>query len=296
VYNCFEAGSNLFTVADSLRPLTVIVTDTGSDAVTNSNSGDVTRAQNDRSGGVRIVLVGTTHPGNIGSSARAMKVMGFHELSLVAPRNFPAAAATAMASGADDILVAAQVVDTVEEAVAGCAMVLGTTARDRHLQWPILSPRQAAVEAETARAEGTVALVFGREQAGLTNAELDLCQRVIRIPTDPDFNSLNLAQAVQICVYELRQHNGLGAPAHTDGGGDRDRMASAPELEMLYQHLISSMAAVGYFDPSNPRLLKRRLRRLLNGSNVRQSEAQILRGYLAAIDRKLGGTDKPPKE
>lgn len=263
--------------------------------MTNSKSNDAGCLANQRSGGVRIVLVGTTHPGNIGSSARAMKVMGLHDLSLVAPRNFPAAAATAMASGADDVLVAAEVVDTLEEAVSGCAMVFGTTARDRHLQWPILSPREAAAEVEIALADGPVALVFGREQAGLTNAELDLCQRAIRIPTDPDFNSLNLAQAVQICAYELRNNREQGIPTRLDGGGDRDRMATASELDMLYQHLIGSMAAVGYFDPSNPRLLERRLRRLLNGSSVRQSEAQILRGYLTAIDRKLALQAKSPE-
>lgn len=269
----------------------VIVTDTGEDAVTNSISSDANRTASERTGGVRIVLVGTTHPGNIGSSARAMKVMGFHELSLVSPRNFPAAAATAMASGADDLLVSAQVVESVEEAVADCAMVFGTTARDRHLQWPILSPRAASAEVEIALTDGPVALVFGREQAGLTNAELDLCQRVIRIPTDPNFNSLNLAQAVQICVYELRNKIG-NESKHNDGGGDRDRMATAMELDRLYQHLIGSMAKVGYFDPTNPRLLERRLRRLLNGSNVRKSEAQILRGYLTAIDRTLAANEK----
>ena len=219
--------------------------------------------------------------------------MGFHELYLVSPRNFPAASATAMASGADDLLVSAHVVESVAEAVAGCAMVFGTTARDRHLQWPILSPSAAAAEVEIALADGPVALVFGREQAGLTNAELDLCQRVIRIPTDPSFNSLNLAQAVQICVYEMRKRIG-NESIPSDGGGDRDRMATATELDMLYQHLIGSMAKVGYFDPANPRLLERRLRRLLNGSNVRQSEAQILRGYLTAVDRKLAVHEKQP--
>jgi len=216
-----------------------------------------------------------------------MKVMGFHHLSLVAPRNFPAAAATAMASGADDLLVSAQVAETLEDAVTDCAMVFGTTARDRHLQWPILSPAQAAAEIENALPDGPVALVFGREQAGLTNSELDLCQRVIRIPTDPDFNSLNLSQAVQICVYELQNVLGRTATPQHDGGGDRDRMATVSELDLLYRHLLESMTMVGYFDPSNPRLLERRLRRLLNGSNVRQSEAQILRGFLTAIDRKL---------
>ncbi len=256
--------------------------------MTNSKSSDATRISSALTNSVRIVLVGTTHPGNIGSSARAMKVMGFHELSLVAPRSFPAAAATAMASGADDLLRSARVVESLEEAIVDCAMVFGTTARDRHLQWPMLSPRDAALAVENAFAEGTVALVFGREQGGLTNAELDLCQRVIRIPTDPDYTSLNLAQAVQICVYELRSRIGSKSK-HTHGGGDRDGIATAMELDMLHHHLMESMVKVGYFDPTNPRLLARRLRRLLNSSSLRQSEVQILRGYLTAVDHKLAG-------
>lgn len=259
--------------------------------MTNSKSIDATRTSSGLTEGVRIVLVGTTHPGNIGSSARAMKVMGFHQLSLVAPRNFPAAAATAMASGADDLLRSARVVESLEEAIVDCAMVFGTTARDRHLQWPTLSPRDAASAVENAFAEGTVALVFGREQGGLTNAELDLCQRVIRIPTDPDCTSLNLAQAVQICVYELR--NRIGSKSkHTHGGGDRDGIATALELDRLHHHLVESMVKVGYFDPTNPRLLERRLRRLLNSSNLRQSEVQILRGYLSAVDYKLAADEE----
>jgi len=237
---------------------------------------------------VRIVLVGTTHPGNIGSSARAMKAMGFSELSLVAPRRFPSAQAIAMASGADDILAAARVVDSLEDALDGCTMVFGTTARSRHLQWPVLSPKEAAVEVRAALADGPIAMVFGREQAGLSNAELDLCQRAIRIPTEPHFNSLNLAQAVQICVYELR--NSLSGPSPGDIGGDdhRDRAATAAELDRLYRHLMETMLAVDYFDPSNPRLLERRIRRLLNRSSLRQSETQILRGFLTAVGRRLG--------
>ena len=237
---------------------------------------------------VRIVLVGTTHPGNIGSSARAMKAMGFSELSLVAPRTFPAAAAIAMASGADDILDAARVVDSLPAALDGCAMVFGTTARTRHLQWPVLSPKEAAAEARAALADGSIAFVFGPEQAGLSNAELDLCQRAIRIPTAPHFNSLNLAQAVQICVYELR--DAFSGPSPIDAGDDddRDRAATAEELDRLYRHLIETMLAVDYFDPSHPRLLERRIRRLLNRSTLRQSEAQILRGFLTAIGQRLG--------
>ncbi len=253
--------------------------------MTNSYSRDALGDTPDPFGAVRIVLVGTTHPGNIGASARAMKAMGLRRLWLVSPKVFPAAEATAMASGADDILAAAEVVPSFEAAIAGCTMVFGTTARTRHLQWPVLSPAEAALQVRGAVADGPVAIVFGREQAGLSNAELDLCQRAIRIPTDEGFNSLNLAQAVQICVYELR--NALQASRRTADEEDRDRPAGAPELDRLHRHLVETMVAVGYYDSSNPKLLERRLRRLLNRSGLRQSEAQILRGFLAAVDHSL---------
>lgn len=236
---------------------------------------------------VRIVLVGTTHPGNIGASARAMKAMGLRRLSLVNPKTFPAADATAMASGADDLLAAARVSDSLESAVEDCAMVFGTTARARHLQWPVLSPAEAAEEIRSAVSQGPVALVFGREQSGLSNAELDLCQRAIRIPTDADFNSLNLAQAVQICAYEVRKALLTASAEAGDDAADRDRAATVFELDQLYRHLIETMLDVGYFDPANPRLLERRMRRLLNRSGLRQSEAQILRGFLSAVAHKL---------
>lgn len=244
---------------------------------------------------VRIVLVGTTHPGNIGSSARAMKAMGFSHLSLVAPKKFPAAAATAMASGADDLLADAQIVDTLAEALQGCSLVFGTTARDRHLEWPVMSPREAAVEMRVAVEAGPVAFVFGREQAGLTNAELDLCQRAIRIPTEAHFNSLNLAQAVQICAYEARNALLEAAPRVADVGEAHtsDPIASASALERLHRHFVDTMEAVSYLDPSNPRLLQRRLRRLLIGANMRQSESQILRGFLTAIERTLKRLGQP---
>jgi tRNA C32,U32 (ribose-2'-O)-methylase TrmJ len=197
-----------------------------------------------------------------------MKAMGFNHLFLVAPKKFPAAAATAMASGADDLLADAQIVNTLEEALRDCTLVFGTTARGRHLEWPVMSPREAAVEMRVAVETGPVAFVFGREQAGLTNAELDLCQRAIRIPTEAHFNSLNLAQA-------------------------SDPIASASALERLHSHFIDTMEAVSYLDPSNPRLLQRRLRRLLIGANMRQSESQILRGFLTAIERTLKRLGQP---
>jgi tRNA (cytidine32/uridine32-2'-O)-methyltransferase len=257
--------------------------------VTNSIPGASGGDTRDPFEAIRIVLVGTTHPGNIGASARAMKAMGFRRLSLVSPKTFPAADATALASGADDVLASAQVADSLAAAIEDCAMVFGTTARMRHLQWPVLSPAEAAEQVRVAVAEGPVAIVFGREQSGLSNAELDLCQRAIRIPTEPAFNSLNLAQAVQICAYELRNAV-LMAPLdqHVGTSENRDRPATVAELDRLHQHLMETMTVAEYFDPSNPKLLERRIRRLLNRANLRQSEAQILRGFLAAVSRKLG--------
>ncbi len=244
---------------------------------------------------VRYVLVGTTHPGNIGASARAMKAMGARQLLLVAPKTFPAAAATAMASGADDILAAARVHDTLAGAIADCTLVVATTARDRHLAWPVWSPREAAAEIRAASREGTVAVVFGREQTGLSNAELDCCQRAIRIPTDPGFNSLNLAQAVQICAYEIRAAF-LSASAATVTRDAGERPATAQELEDLHRHFMTVMAAVGYFDPAHPRLLERRVRRFLNRARLYQTESQILRGFLAAIEQRLAGPGRRDPE
>ncbi|MDA0820838.1 MAG: RNA methyltransferase [Proteobacteria bacterium] len=257
--------------------------------MTNSSADSTSAALQVATDAVRIVLVGTTHAGNIGSSARAMKAMGFRQLAVVSPRHFPSADATAMASGADDLLADAHVTDSLEEALRGCAMVFGTTARDRHLQWPVISPAEAASEAVAAANRGPVAFVFGREASGLTNAELDLCQRAVRIPTEPTFSSLNLSQAVQICVYELRmaflQQRLPSLP--TAPGDAADPIAGASAIDLLHRHFIETMAAVGYFDPTNPRLLERRLKRLLIGANMRQSEAQIMRGFLTGIDRKL---------
>lgn len=257
--------------------------------MTISSGDDATEAGHERFARVRFVLVGTTHPGNIGASARAMKAMGFDDLRLVSPKTFPAAEATARASGADDLLARATVVTDLAAAVADCALVVGTTARDRHLEWPVLSPREAAGRIVDTLASGPVAVVFGREQSGLSNAELDRCHHAIRIPTNPAFNSLNLAQAVQVCAYELRQSLLATDTREMPGNdGEPDPAADAGELDRLHAHLIEVMTAVGYFDPTNPRLLPRRLRRLLNRSGLQRSEAQILRGFLSAVERRDG--------
>ncbi|RME33740.1 MAG: RNA methyltransferase [Gammaproteobacteria bacterium] len=236
---------------------------------------------------IRVVLVGTTHPGNIGGAARAMKAMGLRRLYLVRPERFPCAEATARASGADDLLAGAVVCETLAKAVADCHLVIGTTARERRLPWPVLDPRACGELALThADAGEEVALVFGREHSGLTNEELALCQRAIRIPTDPDFSSLNLAAAVQVLCYELRM--AAGAPQRREAAGRQERRvppATRQELDALHRHLLAAMTAVGFLDPDKPRQLPRRLARLLVRAGLDHNEVQILRGFLAAVEQ-----------
>jgi tRNA (cytidine32/uridine32-2'-O)-methyltransferase len=235
---------------------------------------------------VRIVLVGTTHPGNIGATARAMKTMGLADLYLVEPARFPAAEATARAAGADDILGAARVHQSLSDAVHGCNVIYGTTARSRRISWPTLSPRDAALEIATRGLQ--TALVFGRERAGLSNEELDLCQHAICIETDLDYSSLNLAQAVQICAYELRIAHLAAAPSLPHVPRETaDEESTAAALEQLRTHCLAVMERVAYYDPERPKLLDRRLRRLINRAGLRHSEVQIVRGVLSAIEARL---------
>lgn len=238
---------------------------------------------------LRIVLVETSHPGNIGAAARAMKVMGLDQLHLVNPVRFPAMEATARAVGASDLLDGAEVHSELEQSIEGCSLVYGTTARNRQINWPILSPRDAALE--IAQTETPVAIVFGREQAGLSNSELDLCQRSICIPTQSQFKSLNLSQAVQIMAYELRMaHLSSESRKQSPIGQEKDPLATASETQLLRTHLLAVMALVGYYDPSYPKLLERRIGRYLNSTNLRHSEVQIVRGFLAAVEQRLGSS------
>ena len=236
---------------------------------------------------IRIVLVGTTHAGNIGATARAMKTMGLSSLHLVAPKTFPSAEATARAAGADDLLAAAVLHSELSSALAGCFTVFGTTARERRIGWPSETPRSMAEAIVNAPQGDDVAIVFGRERSGLTNEELDLCQRSVMIPTSPDFHSLNLAQAVQICAYEIRLATMSGHQSSELSDEPGDPAASADEVAALHAHWLEVMAKVGYLDPARPKLLARRLRRFLVRANLRHSESQIMRGFLSATEKKL---------
>ncbi|HKL64086.1 MAG TPA: RNA methyltransferase [Woeseiaceae bacterium] len=228
---------------------------------------------------IRIVLVGTTHPGNIGATARAMKNMGLRDLVLVAPRSFPHEEASARASGAEDLLDGARVAATLEEAVADCVWVAGASARQRSIAWPELSAREAADKAMAESAAGPVALVFGPEKSGLSNDDLARCQALLYIPTAPDFSSLNLAMAVQVVTYEVQmQRASVREPPPREV-----RPATAGEMEHFYGHLEELLLASRFLDPDNPRHLMRRLRRLFARAEPDRNEINILRGILASL-------------
>jgi TrmH family RNA methyltransferase len=228
---------------------------------------------------IRIVLVGTTHPGNIGAAARAMKTMQLSELYLVAPRSFPDAEATSRASGADDLLARAVVCDSLDEALQGCGYIAGTSARLRSLEWPMTRPRECAKKLVAEASNARVALVFGQEKAGLSNQELDRCNVLVNIPCNPEYSSLNLAMAVQLMAYEIMLARGEFADLP-----ERDDVpASADEMANFYAHLEQVLLEKGFLDPHNPRHLMRRLRRLFNRSELDQNEVNILRGILAAV-------------
>jgi tRNA (cytidine32/uridine32-2'-O)-methyltransferase len=231
---------------------------------------------------VRIVLVGTTHPGNIGAAARAMRTMGLERLCLVAPREFPSAEATARAAGADDVLERAEVCATLDEALRGCRFVVGSSARVRALPWATLSPREAAPRLVAESHDGEVAVVFGRESSGLSNDELASCHALLHIPTDPDFSSLNLAMAVQVVSYELRL---AALEAAAQAVPERlDRLATVEDLERFYGHLERTLVDAGFLNPANPRHLMLRLRRLFSRALPEEKEVRILRGILSALE------------
>lgn len=236
---------------------------------------------------IRIVLTETTHPGNIGAAARAMKTMGLSRLVLVSPKIYPSAEATARAAGADDLLANAVVYTTLQQAVSDCVMVYGTSARQRTLSTPMLGPEQAAAELLVmARQHVDVAIVFGRERTGLNNEELDICHKTIVIPSNPDFSSLNLAAAVQIISYELCKQTQVPAE-YIVSEPEQAGPVSVEALDHFYTHLSTVMVQIGFLDPQKPRRLMRRLKLLFNRASLDQNEYNILRGILTAVQESL---------
>jgi len=245
---------------------------------------------NTRLSRVRVVLVNTSHPGNIGAVARAMKNMGLNQLVLVNPAEFPSGEARARASGATDILEQARVVTSLDAAVADCAVVLGASARLRSIPWPGLDPRAAADKVLAVVESADAALVLGRENNGLSNAELDRCNYLVHIPANPEYSSLNIAAAAQVLVYELRMSL-LEQQGRRDNRFHSDQpRATAGDLERLYDHLQQTLTELEFLKPSAPRQIMRRLRRLYGRAELDRMEINILRGILSAIREKLGRT------
>jgi len=247
---------------------------------------------------INFVLVNTTHAGNIGAAARAMKTMGFASLRLVNPCRYQTAESLARASGADSIVRNADVFSSLPEAIADCHQVYGTSARSRSLEWTVVTARDAANSiAQSCRSAGSsdnavsesqvrIALVFGRvfgrERSGLTNEELDLCQHRLWIPTDPDFSSLNLGSAVQVVAYELA----LAIQTVDAALPESDEpLADAAGMARFYQHLEETLVSTGFLDPDNPRHLMRRLRRYFGRNQPSESELSIFRGILSSVNR-----------
>lgn len=232
---------------------------------------------------MRVVLVAPSHPGNVGAAARAMLTMGLSRLVLVAPRRFPDPEAEALASGATRVLDDAAVVASLDEAIGGCVLAVGFSARPREFAGRVLGARAAAAEAVAHAARGDVALVFGTEMSGLSNAELARCQVVATIPASAGYGSLNLAAAVQVAAYELR----VAACGGEVWRAPRFAPATAGEIEALHAHAQRTLAAMRFLDPRMPKRLLPRLRRLFARAALEKEEVNILRGILARIDQLL---------
>lgn len=229
---------------------------------------------------IRIVLVATSHPGNIGSTARAMKTMGLSRLYLVMPKSFPDKRAFEMAAGADDLLQQAIVVNTLHEAIKDCHLVLGTSARSRDIALQELTPNAQALLVSRQVDDEEVAIVFGREHAGLTNDELLQCHYHIHIPSNSAYSSLNLAQAVQIIAYELRIALMVEEKQTVN---QVEQVASVHEIEQMYDHLYTTLVDIGFIKLSSPKRIMQRLRRLFNRARLEHVEVNILRGILTHI-------------
>lgn len=236
---------------------------------------------------IRIVLVETSHTGNMGSVARAMKTMGLSNLYLVNPLVKPDSQAIALAAGASDVIGEAHIVDTLDEALAGCSLVVGTSARSRSLPWPMLDPRECGVKSVQEGQQAPVALVFGRERVGLTNEELQKCHYHLAIAANPEYSSLNLAMAVQIIAYEVRmaflQWQEAAQPEY-----DASPYPLVEDLERFYQHMEKMMTGSGFIREGSPGQVMSKMRRLFTRARPERDELNILRGMLSSLEKPKG--------
>ena len=235
---------------------------------------------------IKIVLIETSHPGNIGAVARAMKNMGLSQLVLVNPKEYPSQVASARASSAADVLNKAQVFPTLEEAVAGCQVVVGASARLRKVSWPQMDVRETAAMAMqiTDAQDGQIAILFGREDSGLSNLEMDKCHYLAHIPSNPHYSSLNIAAAVQVFAYEFLMAANLKNEAELKGY--KHDLATAEQLEGFYQHLQQGLIDIAFLETAKNTRFMRRMRRLFNRTQLDVRELDILRGILTAAQRQ----------
>ncbi len=237
---------------------------------------------------IRIILVNTTHPGNIGAAARAMKNMGLAELVIVAPKRYPDEEAVFRAAGAKDILAAAVVVDSVEEAIEGCGLVLGTSARERKIPWPLFDPRESAAKAKLSLMAGNkVAIMFGREDRGLTNEELQKCHFHVHIPTNEDYSSLNLGAAVQVLCYEMRMAVLADKALQKNHVVPATLLADAADVERMLVHLEQVLVDVKFLESGSSNQVMTRMRRLFLRQQLDAMEVNVLRGILKTIQRAV---------
>ncbi|WP_025822271.1 tRNA (cytosine(32)/uridine(32)-2'-O)-methyltransferase TrmJ [Shewanella marina] len=237
---------------------------------------------------IRVVLVGTSHSGNIGSVARAMKTMGLTNLYLAEPRTEIDGHSIALAAGAADVLKDVTIVDSLADAIADCSLVIATSARNRTLDWPMLSPRQAGEKLAAESDNSSVAIVFGRENHGLSNEELQLCNYHLAIPANADYSSLNLAQAVQIVCYETR----MAELAKVEEPQEVIEYPHAVDLERFFNHLESTLLNTGFIIKNHPGQVMTKLRRLFSRARIESQEMNILRGILTSIDRTTDSDKK----
>lgn len=233
----------------------------------------------------RVVLIHTTHPGNIGSVARAMKNMGLTDLYLVQPKRFPHERAYWRAASASDVIDNARVVETFDEAIADCGLVVGTSARGRRIPWPLVNPRVCAEQVYPELRQHPVALVFGREDRGMTNEELQRCNLHVNIPANPEYSSLNLGMAVQVVLYELRMRHLAGELSDDEMQEWDVRRARADEVEYLFGHFEETLMEMGFLDPAAPKQLMTRLRRMFSRIRLDDMEVQMMRGILTSIQK-----------
>ncbi|MEG3134021.1 tRNA (cytosine(32)/uridine(32)-2'-O)-methyltransferase TrmJ [Rouxiella sp. T17] len=247
---------------------------------------------------IRIVLVETSHTGNMGSTARAMKTMGLSSLYLVNPLVKPDSQAISMSAGASDVIGNATIVDTLDEALAGCSLVIGTSARSRTLPWPMLEPRECGELSAKTSTSAPVALVFGRERVGLTNEELQKCNYHVCIPANPEYSSLNLAMAVQLIAYEVRVA-WLAQQEAAKPATEQEEEAPYPlieDLERFYLHLEEVLLKVGFIRKQHPGQIMSRLRRLFTRAHPEAQELNILRGILSSVEKSTSEKPENDKE